>query len=489
MKRFFILISIMLAASAVQSKVRHLSLDETINLARLQSLDAAVALDELRSAYWQYRIYRAGLLPEVQLTATLPAYSKNYSSYQNSDGSYTFVRNNYMQMNGGLSVQQALWATGGTLSLSTSLDYLKMFSGGKQERYMSVPFAITLTQPIFGVNNAKWNRRIEPLRYAEAQASFLSATEQVTISAINHFFNLLLAHENVNIARQNLSNAETLYSVAQTKHSMGTISDNELLQLRLNMLNARASLTDNESSLKSYMFTLRSFLMLDEDAEIIPIMPDSFSSPTLVYEDVLQKAMQNNSITKNLTRRRMQADYDVASARGNLRNINLTAQIGIDGTGHNLTSAYEPLNDNQYLMVGVQIPLLDWGKRRGRLRVAKSSREITAGRLELEMRSFKQELFILVEQFNNQRRQMDIAAEADTIATRRYNSNVETFKIGKISTLDLNDAQVSKDQARRNRISELMYYWYYWYRLRSITLWDYENNCNINADFERLLKE
>ena len=174
MKRFFILISIMLAASAVQGKVRHLSLDETINLARLQSLDAAVALDELRSAYWQYRIYRAGLLPEVQLTATLPAYSKNYSSYQNSDGSYTFVRNNYMQMNGGLSVQQALWATGGTLSLSTSLDYLKMFSGGKQERYMSVPFAITLTQPIFGVNNAKWNRRIEPLRYAEAQASFLS---------------------------------------------------------------------------------------------------------------------------------------------------------------------------------------------------------------------------------------------------------------------------------------------------------------------------
>ena len=83
---------------------------------------------------------------------------------------------------------------------------------------------------------------------------------------------------------------------------------------------------------------------------------------------------------------------------------------------------------------------------------------------------------------------MEIAIEADTIATRRYNSNVETFKIGKISTLDLNDAQVSKDQARRSRISELMYYWYYWYRLRSITLWDYEKNCNINADFDRLLK-
>lgn len=488
MRRILTIFCILLCASAARGGVRHLTLDEAINLARLQSLDAAVALDELRSAYWQYRIYRAGLLPEVQLTATLPAYSRNYSSYQNSDGSYTFVRNNFMQMNGGLTVQQSIWATGGTLSLSSSLDYLKMFSGNRQERYMSVPFALTLRQPIFGVNSAKWNRRIEPVRYAEAQAAFLSATEQVTMSAIGHFFNLLLAEENVNIARQNLSNAESLYAVAESKHRMGIISDNDLLQLRLNVLNARASLTDCESGLKSNMFTLRSFLMLDEDTEIIPVMPEAFSTPTLVYEDVLQKALQNNSITKNIARRRLQADYDVASARGNMRSINLTAQVGVDGMGQRPSEAYNPLNDNQYVEVGVQIPLLDWGKRRGRLRVAKSSREITAGRLELEMRSFKQELFILVEQFNNQRRQMEIAIEADTIATRRYNSNVETFKIGKISTLDLNDAQVSKDQARRSRISELMYYWYYWYRLRSITLWDYEKNCNINADFDRLLK-
>ena len=488
MRRILTIFCILLCASAARGGVRHLTLEEAINLARLQSLDAAVALDELRSAYWQYRIYRAGLLPEVQLTATLPAYSRNYSSYQNSDGSYTFVRNNFMQMNGGLTVQQSIWATGGTLSLSSSLDYLKMFSGNRQERYMSVPFALTLRQPIFGVNSAKWNRRIEPVRYAEAQAAFLSATEQVTMSAIGHFFNLLLAEENVNIARQNLSNAESLYEVAESKHRMGIISDNDLLQLRLNVLNARASLTDCESGLKSNMFTLRSFLMLDEDTEIIPVMPEAFSTPTLVYEDVLQKALQNNSITKNIARRRLQADYDVASARGNMRSINLTAQVGVDGMGQRPSEAYNPLNDNQYIEVGVQIPLLDWGKRRGRLRVAKSSREITAGRLELEMRSFKQELFILVEQFNNQRRQMEIAIEADTIATRRYNSNVETFKIGKISTLDLNDAQVSKDQARRSRISELMYYWYYWYRLRSITLWDYEKNCNINADFDRLLK-
>ncbi|MBR6805664.1 MAG: TolC family protein [Bacteroidaceae bacterium] len=469
--------------------VMHLTLDEAILLARTQSLDAAVALDELRSAYWQYRIYRAGLLPEVNFQATAPSYSKSYNSYQNSDGTYTFVRNNYMQMNGRLSVQQNIWLTGGTLSLNSSLDYLKTLSGDKQQRYMSTPVALTLNQPIFGVNNVKWNRRIEPVRYAEAKANFLTATEQVTMSAINYFFNLLLAKENVSIAKQNLQNAEKLYEVAISKHTMGKISDNDLLQLRLNTLNARSTLTEYESSMKSNMFTLRSFLSIDEDVEIVPMQPDTLTPITLIYDDVLQKALENNAITKNLERRRLQADYDVAGARGNLRQINLTAQLGLSGVDRDIEPAYDRLNNNQYVQVGFQIPLLDWGKRRGRLRMAESYREITAGRIEQELQNFKQNLFILVEQFNNQRTQLEIAQEADTIARRRYKTNVETFMIGKISTLDLNDAQVSKDQARRSHISELMYYWYYYYKIRSITLWDWELNISIDADFEKIIRK
>ena len=471
------------------NNVMKLTLEETILLARTQSLDAAVALDELRSAYWEYRIYRAGLLPEVNFSATAPSYSKSYNSYQNSDGTYTFVRNNYMQMNGRLSVNQSIWLTGGTLSLNSSLDYLKTLSGDRQRRYMSTPIALTLNQPIFGVNNAKWNRRIEPVRYAEAKANFLTATEQVTMSAINYFFNLLLAKENVSIARQNLNNAEKLYEVALSKHRMGIISDNDLLQLRLNTLNARSSLTNNESNLKSAMFSLRSFLTIDEKMEIIPMQPDTLAPIDLIYDEVLQKAMENNSISKNLERRRLQADYNVAGARGNLRQINLTAQVGLSGVDRDIEPAYDRLNDNQYVQVGLQIPLLDWGKRRGRLRMAESNREITLSRIEQEMRNFKQNLFILVEQFNNQRTQLEIAQEADTIARRRYKSNVETFMIGKISTLDLNDAQVSKDQARRNHISELMYYWYYYYKIRSITLWDWEHNTNIDADFEKIVNK
>ena len=477
------------AMAETSTRIRPITLDEAITLARVQSVNAAVALNELKTAYWEYRTFQADLLPEVNLSATLPSYAKSYNSYQQGDGSYTFVRNNFMQMAGALSIDQNIWLTGGKLSLNTSLDFMKQLDGTKDERYMSVPIALTLNQPIFGTNTFKWNRRIEPVRYAEAKANFLSETEEVTMTTINYFFNLLLAKENVSIAKQNLENAEKLYEVAKAKRKMGQISENDVLQLKLNMLNAQSTLTDYESSLKSNMFQLRSFLALGEDEELEPILPEEIPAMLVNYQDALDKALANNSFAHNIRRRQLEADYEVAKAKGNLRQITLFAQVGFTGTGERFQHAYDPLKDNQVVEVGFKVPLLDWGKRRGQVKVAQSNREVVQSRLRQETMDFNQNLFILVEQFNNQRAQLDIANEADEIAQKRYKTNVETFMIGRISTLDLNDAQVSKDEARQKHISELFYYWYYYYQLRSLTLWDFEKNTNIDADFEAIVKK
>jgi outer membrane protein TolC len=100
---------------------------------------------------------------------------------------------------------------------------------------------------------------------------------------------------------------------------------------------------------------------------------------------------------------------------------------------------------------------------------------------------FNQEIFLLVERFTNQQQQLDIAVRSDEIAQKRYATNVETYLIGKISTLDLNDSQVTKDESRREYVNELYKYWNYWYQLRSLTLYDWLNHDNINADIARLV--
>ncbi|MCM1021093.1 MAG: TolC family protein [Muribaculum sp.] len=466
-----------------------ISLEDAIIRARVQSVDAAVALNELRSAYWQYRTYRADLLPEISFSAVIPGYYKQYSAHEGSDGTYSFVRNHYLEMNGELSVTQNIWLTGGKLSLNTSLDFMRQLSGNTFNRYMSIPVALTLQQPVFGVNNTKWKRKIEPVRYSEAKAQFLSASEDVAMLAIQNFFNLLMAKENMDIARQNYRNATKLYVVAKAKREMGNISENDLLQMELNLLTAKADSTSCESALKNAMFTLRSFLAFEEDVELVPIEPLSVPQTDIIYTDAIDKALENNKFAKNLRRRQLEADYNVAIAKGDLRQINLFAQIGFTGTSHEFRQAYDPLKDNQIVEVGVTIPLVDWGKRRGAVKVAESNRKVIESRLRKEMQDFNQNMFILVERFNNQKMQLDLAQRADYIAQRRYDTNVETYMIGKISTLDLNDSQLSKDQSRQKYINELFQYWYYFYQLRSLTLWDYVTNTGIDADIDRILKQ
>ena len=474
-------------AVLAQTDTLRLSLDDCIAMARRQSIDAAVALGELRSAYWQWRSYRADLLPEVSLSGTAPSWNKRYSSYQQADGSLSFVRNDYLGLDGAVNITQKLWPTGGTLSVESSLDYLHQSgSGGSGNQFMSLPVAVTLSQPLFSVNHLKWNRRIEPLRYREAQARFLTETEQVAMQAINLYFGLLLAGEQVNIARQNLQTAEKLYEVAQAKRRMGTISENDVLQLRLDVLTARSALTNSESTRQARQFALRSFL--DVEADIEPVVPEDVPQVRLDYDNVLNHALQNNALATTMRRRQMEADYAVASARANRQSINLYAQLGYTGTGDNMSNAYRNLLSNEVVSVGITVPLLDWGKRKGQRRLAESNRDIIQGQLRQQSQDFRQDIFILTEQFNNQAEQLRIACEADTIARRRYHTNVETFKIGSISTLELSSAQTAKDQARQNRIQQLFNYWYYYYQLRSIALWDFERGCELTADVERLIE-
>lgn len=465
-----------------------ITLYQAMMRARSVSVDAEVARNQLLSSYWSYRAYRAQLLPEVVFSGNIPSYHRQYSSYMNNEGNYSFVHNNYLQLTGEISVRQNIWLTGGTVAVNSYLDYYRQLGDGAYNRYMSIPASITLSQPIFGVNNLKWNRRIEPLRYEEAKAAFMSASEKVAETTISYYFTLLMAKENHLIALQNLDNAERLYNVAKEKREMGRISRNDLLQMELNLLNAKSDLTNCESDVKNSMFQLRSFLDYDESVMLATEIPLDVPEVEINYDDALNRALTNNSFSKQMLRMQMEVNYEVAKAKGAQREINLFAQLGFTGTDHDLRNAYTRLRPNQIVEIGFEIPILDWGKRKGEVKVAESQKRLVESQIRQETQNFRQNLFILVERYENQLHQIQMARRADEIAQQRYATNVETFLIGKISTLDLNDSRVKKDEARREYINELYLFWLYYYQIRSLTLWDYSSGRGIDSDIEAILK-
>ncbi|MCL1932565.1 MAG: TolC family protein [Candidatus Azobacteroides sp.] len=472
---------------AQQDTIR-ISLEEAIYESGLHSVDALVAKNEFNASYWEYRTYKADLLPEILLEGTLPYYSKSYNQFQNTDGSYTYVSNDYAQLDASISIDQNIPWTGGKLSVKTDLQRLDQFGGNSSTQYMLMPAAVTLEQPVFGFNQVKWSQKIEPVKYMEAKARLLSQLETVTITAINYYFNLLSGEMNLNIAVQNYQNSERLYTIAQARRNIGQISENDLLQLKVSCLKAEGYVTEARSALKASMFQMRSFLGYGENVILIPSIPQSLTDLQLNYERVSELATQNSVFSREIRRRQLEASRDVSQAKADRFNISLFLSFGLSGQDNHIPEIFDNLRNNQVINLGVRVPILDWGKGKGKVKMAESNREVVKSQIEKEKIDFNQNVFLYVENFNNQSKQLEIASEADRIAQKRYETSVEAFVLGKIDVLNLNDAQSSKDEARRRYIDQMYLLWLYYYRIRSVTLYDFANNCDLYADYAGIVK-
>ncbi len=488
MKKIFLILSIMnlFFSLSAQDTIR-ITLDEAISESAIHSVDALVAKNEFRSSYWGYRTYRAELLPEVVFDGVLPYYSKSYNQLQNPDGTYTYVSNDFSRLDAAISINQNIPWTGGKLSIESSMQRLDQFGNNSTTKYMAIPAAVTLEQPIFGFNRVGWLQKIEPVKYKEAKARLVSQMETVTVRAINYYFNLLLGEMNLNIAIQNHKNTERLYTIAEAKRKIGQISENDLLQLKISCLKAEAYVTEAQSSLKASMFQLRSFLGYSENVILRPAIPESLNNIQLNYDEVLGLATENSSFTQEIHRRQLEASRDVSQAKSERWNANLFLSFGLSGQDSHVPEIFNNLRNNQIVNLGVRIPILDWGKGKGRVKVAESNREVVQSKIEKEKIDFNQNIFLQVENFNNQSKQLKIAEETDHIAQKRYETSIEAFILGKIDVLNLNDAQSSKDEARRKYIEEMYMLWSYYYQIRSITLHDFMNKRDLYTDYQAIV--
>lgn len=453
------------------------------------SVDALVAKNEFRADYWEYRTYKAELLPEVGFEGTLPYYSKSYNEFQNTDGSYSFVSNDYSRINGSIFVDQNIPLTGGKISLETSLQRLDQYGDNSSTRYMGIPVQLSLEQPIAGFNRVKWLKKIEPVKYEEAKARFVSSIEEVRLVAIQYYFNLLLAQANLGIAKQNYENTDKLYKIAEARRKIGQISENDLMQLKVSLLKSESYMSNAQASFNSAMFQLRSFLGFNETVILKPVLPDSFIQQVqLNYPDVLSLALENNQFTHNIQRRLLEAERDLSQAKSDRRNISMFASFGWSGQEDNIPDTYSTLRNNTVVNVGLRIPILDWGKGKGKVKVAESNRELVDSRIKKEQLDFNQNIYLQVENFNRQFKQLAISHETDTIALSRYNTSIEAFMLGKIDVLNLNDAQASKDEARRSYIEQVYLLWSYYYQIRSLTLYDFVKDQKLTAIYDDLVR-
>ncbi len=473
---------------AQENSERLLSLNEVIDMAVHKSPRAIMARHTFRASYWSFRSFKANYLPSLSLHSTPFDLNRSYESITIDDGSDQFVERRSMSNSGSLEISQRIAPTGGNLFLSSSLERVQLLTGDKATTFLIAPIRIGYRQPLVTYNAYRWERKIEPLKFKEAERNYLLTLEEISRMAISYFFDLALAQINKEISETNFHNNDTLYKIAEGRYNMGTIAKDELLQMELSYLTSRKAFNEADLNLRVARFNLKSFLGLTDQNSLRLIIPSNIPKFKINVDTALQYAHENHPKMLSLKRQRIEANRDVAEARAeNLFNANLNATLGLNKFSESLDNSFDNLENSQMVSVGVSIPILDWGVGKGRYEMAKSQRELSLVNIEQEQVDFDQEVFLEVTRFNMQDEQLLIAAKSDTIAQIRYNITKQRFKVGKVSILDLNVALREKDVSRRDYIAALRDFWQNYYRIRGYTLYNFKQREKIEANFTSLI--
>jgi outer membrane protein TolC len=467
-----------------------LTLDEVIRIAKEQSPMAIMAKHRFRGSYWEFRTHKAKFRPGLTLDATTPDLTRSIDKITLDDGTDAFVQRSLASYSAGVSLTQNIAPTGGSIFMRSELERIDRFNVDQgRTNYLSTPVSIGISQPIKAANSFRWEKKIEPLKYEAARKTYVESLEQVSQRAVNYFFDLALAQVNIQIAEQNYNNNDTLYKISKGRYNIGTIAENELLQMELAFLNAGTDLNETRIQLEMNKFQLRSFLGYNENVDIELVIPRNIPDFEVNVSQALGQAHSNSPTIIDLEREILEADQSVAQARAEKGlTANLYASYGLTQQAGDLSGVYQNTQDQERVRIGIQLPIVDWGLGKGRYRMAQSNQEVVRTNVQQAKIDFDQEVMLQVMQFNLQDDQLRIAAKADTVAQKRYSVTKQRFYIGKIDVLELNIALGEKDAAKRNYLSAMQNYWSYYFNIRRLTLFDFEKMVPLEEDFESLIQ-
>lgn len=486
-RRISILLLLVLCGAGVQAQqVLRLDLKRTIALANDSSLSAFRYQNMYLSGYWEYRSYKTARLPSLSLNLTPAQYYRYITQRYDSQADVDVYREQQMfSAAAGLSLVQNFDLLGGTFYVDTQLDYLRNFGDVNSTQFSTVPFRIGYQQDLLGFNAFHWDRKIEPLKFEKVKKQFIYNSESVSEEAVNYFFSLAMAQADYRLAEDNLATADTLYAIGEQRQKIAAISQADLLTLKLDKVNARNTLKNAEITRKRAMSALATFLNLDKNTYIEIDLPSRPRYVDIPADRALLLAKENNPTYLEQRQNVLEAEREVDRTKKESRfNASVNASVGFNQVADNLGAAYRNLLQQDLVSLTVSIPLVDWGVRKGKYNMARNNLNVVKIAARQEEISLEEDVMMTVSDFNVQQDLIASASEALDLAELAYDQTRRRFIIGKADISSLTLSLNRQQEAQKNYIQALQNYWLNYYKIRKLTLHDFESGMSLSDRFD-----
>jgi len=451
-----------------------LSLRNVVDLAISQSSSVKYVQNQDVNYYWRWKNHQTRFRPQLMLSGDLPDFQNQTKPITQPDGSIEFNQVTQLQTSARLALTQPIPLMGAYVYAASGVVRLQDFINSTVS-YSGIPVSVGITQPLFAYNWMKWSRMTEPLVYEEAQKRFIESIEEISYNATARFFNYLKIQTNYSLAESNLSNSQDNLKIAEVKKGLGNISGNDFSRIQLSVFNAQKALNNARIDLKNADYELKKYIGLDQDKVIELIIPLDMFLWEVDSDIALKESLENRKETPQFERRLIQADRDLTRAKREAGvGATLSMSYGVSNSADSFSEVYDDPEKQQNVRLSLSMPLMDWGRSESMVKLAESRRELVLYDVDQDQQDFERGVVVQVEQFNLIRSQIATAEAADKVAEEGYKIALKKFQNGEISITDLNISLQEREGAKRDYIRSIENYWESYYRLREVTLYDFE---------------
>ena len=428
-----------------------ITLEQALEIALGENISVKVADLEIKRTEYAKKGAYAALFPQIDLTGSYQRTIKKQVMYMDFDmSSLTGGSAGAGSGTGTGSGTEGDASAGGSADGSSSSSSSSSGGGLEVGRLNTLNAGVSAAMPL--VNAQLWQSlKISgldvELAVEKARASRLDMVTQVK----NAYFAILFAKEAFNVYKEVYENAVKNLEEAQKKFDAEKVSEFEVIRAKTSVANAIPNVYNAESSLILALWQFKAVLGVDLDMNLdVAGKLDDFSQH--MFYDIHQHdeiSLDRNSTMKQLAIQAEQLAENIKIQKyATLPTLSLGFNFAMTTMANDVKFSEFKWTPYSYAALSLNIPIFAGGKRYQAIHQSKNQYQ----QMQLQQLNTERQLKIGIRQsLNTMEMNMKsyyAAQDAVAAAQKAYDIAVASYKVGRGTLIELNDAQLALTQAQ-----------------------------------------
>jgi outer membrane protein TolC len=455
-----------------------LTLEEALGVAQKNSPD--ILKSELNMVISQENLNARKAATKSQFFLNVAPISYSQSQYFNTDLARWYTTES-KSTGGDFVVTQPIVKTDGTLILQNSFNYFDVNTSAAGFDSHTFGFKNNLflkySQPLFTYNKQKME--LEQLKRSLENATLSYSIQRMYLEqqVTKFFYSVYQIQMALKVAGDEYKNQQVSNEIIKSKVEGGLSAKEQLFQAELNLAQSESNLKNKQVELANAMDQFRQYLGMPLDEEF-EIMANIEYKPV---EIAFTKAIQNGLETRMELRQR---EINIESSNDNLTvakstnefKANADLSFGYFGQDQRFQNIYDKPTRSPEVVLTLSIPIWDWGQRKSLIKAAEADIKIEEINLQDQRTNIELAIRQSFRSLQNLALQIEIAIQNEKNAQLTYDINLERYRNGDLTSMDLSLFQNQLSTAKMNLVNSQISYKLELLNMKIETLWDFETN-------------